>query len=454
MKTWLDWSAYKDAGMGDAYADIPKHGGDYAKAIAACINSRQCETMNKSVMCPSYKVSSNPNFSTGGRVRALKAVLNEDPNALFDADLEQAMKLCVSCKGCKRECESNVDMALIKAEYLAQRNAKLGLSKRARLFAHTPRWLAKAPWLRLAIGWRNRWPWLATQLEKHLAISAQVPLPVPAASPYQEEQATAESKPSGDSQTKEVVLFVDTFNRYFEPDIARAAHQVLSGQGYRVIPLFPQASEQESRSLCCGRTFLAQGMIEQARAEAQRLMDALLPHTEQGRTVVGLEASCVLGLRDDNLALGLGEDAKLLGKNVLLLEEFLAREIKANRLTFNAPATMASTLIHGHCHQKAMGAMKSMRRVLKQLPGLDFSMIESSCCGMAGTFGLEAEQAEVSRQMAELELVPSLQQAPQAQVVANGFSCRHQIRARGEREPIHLAQLLARYNPTSDEVAS
>ena len=124
MKTFLDWSAYKDAGMGDAYADIPKHGGDYAKAIAVCINSKQCETLNKQVMCPSYKVTEDPGLSTGGRVRALKAALSEDPETLFQPEIMKAMELCVSCKGCKRECENNVDMALIKAEYLAQYNEK------------------------------------------------------------------------------------------------------------------------------------------------------------------------------------------------------------------------------------------------------------------------------------------------------------------------------------------
>ncbi|MGB5737605.1 MAG: 4Fe-4S dicluster domain-containing protein, partial [Thiohalocapsa sp.] len=158
MKPKLDWSAYRDAGMGDAYADIPRHGGDFARAVAVCINSRQCEADGKQVMCPSFQVSGNPDLSTGGRVRLLKAALSSDriDQALADPGLAEAMDLCVACKGCKRECEASVDMALIKAEFQAQRVAAQGLSRRARLFGHLPRWLHRAPWLKGLIRWRNR----------------------------------------------------------------------------------------------------------------------------------------------------------------------------------------------------------------------------------------------------------------------------------------------------------
>ncbi len=158
MKNFLDWSAYRDAGMGDAYADIPKEGGNYAKAIAACINSRQCEAEGKQVMCPSYRLTHNPHFSTGGRVRLLKAALNSElaEQALLDPELAEAMDLCVSCKGCKRECEANVDMPLIKSEYLAHKASREGLSPRSRLFAHTPRWLHYAPWLKTLNRWRKQ----------------------------------------------------------------------------------------------------------------------------------------------------------------------------------------------------------------------------------------------------------------------------------------------------------
>lgn len=428
--------------MGDAYADIPKTGGDFAKAVAVCINSRQCEADGKQVMCPSYRVTGNPHFSTGGRVRLLKAALNSElaETALADPELAEAMELCVGCKGCKRECEANVDMPLIKAEYLAQRAAESGLSLRSRLFAHTPHWLHRAPWLGKLVGWRNRSTLLAKLSQRFLGLSAERTLPEPAAAPF----IAPELSPSGNTDLPEVVLWVDTFSRHFEPDIPNAALEVLQAAGYPILIATPTTDVADAdRPLCCGRTYLAQGMVEQARLEATRLVNSLLPHVQAGRVIIGLEASCVLGLRDDAQALGLGEHAALVGKSVLLLEEFLARESTAKRLHLPLQALPpGETLIHGHCHQKAVGAMKAMRRVLKLIPNHDFAIIEAGCCGMAGTFGIETEHAALSSQMAEQALLPALREKPQARVVANGFSCRHQIRAHGDTRAQHLALLL------------
>jgi Fe-S oxidoreductase len=443
MKTHLDWSTYKDAGVGDAYADIPKHGGDFAKAVAVCINSRQCETHGKQLMCPSFRVSDNPHFSTGGRVKLLKAALSSNlvDAALADPVLAEAMDLCVGCKGCKRECEANVDMALIKAEYMAQRAARGQLSLRSRLFAHAPRWLHRARWLRHPIKWRNRSRWLARLSERLLGLAASRPLPEPVAEPFG--AARPGSMAAAKSGT-EVVLLVDSFTRYFEPEIAEAAIAVLEAGDYRVqvAEALPQ-DRAADRPLCCGRTYLAQGLIKEARAEVTRLAASLLLHLDAGRTLVGLEASCVLGLRDDALALGLGADVERVAKQILLFEEFLSREI-ANKQTALPLRSLAGaeTLVHGHCHQKATGAMKSMRRVLKSIPDHDFTSIDASCCGMAGTFGLEAEHVRMATDMAEQGLLPTLRAKPKARVVANGFSCRQQIRGHGDQRPQHLAVLL------------
>ena len=434
--------------MGDAYADIPKHGGDYAKAIAACINSRQCEADGKQVMCPSYRVSGNPNLSTGGRVKLLKAALSQDQDSqpLLAPELQQAMDLCVSCKGCKRECESNVDMPLIKAEYLAQRRQQQGLSLRSRLFAQLPKWLFKAPWLRYLIQWRNQSRLLSELSQKLLGLNAKVPLPLPAANPF---PGSITNTNAGVNDTRTVFLFVDTFTRYFEPQIAVAASAVLEQAGYQVQSISPADSE---RPLCCGRTYLAQGMIAEARAEAKRMLDALLPHLKAGATVVGLEASCVLGLRDDAQALGLGDDAKLMGKQVLLLEEFLAKESKSSEFGLNLTTPTQPTLVHGHCHQKATGAMKAVRRVLKSIPDHSFDFIDSSCCGMAGTFGLEAEHHEYSEKMINQGLLAAVLDHPEHTLVANGFSCRQQILNYSGKRPLHLAELLAAHleQPSTD----
>jgi Fe-S oxidoreductase len=380
----------------------------------------------------------------------LKATLNSASASealLDDKALAEAMDLCVSCKGCKRECENNVDMALIKSEYLAQRNARDGAGLRSRLFANLPRWLHRLPWVTNLVTLRNRWSWLKWVMQKGLGIAACRSLPE-TTEPFNKSGIDLQSSASAERDLPEVVLLVDTFTRHYGPDIAEAAISVLQAGGYRVILADTNSESPEpDRPLCCGRTYLAQGMLDEARYEAKRLIDALLPHVEAGRLIVGLEPSCLLGLRDDYLALGLGEAADKIAGSALLFEEFLAKELMAKRLDlplkpYDGEAATTTTLVHGHCHQKAVGAMKSMRKVLKLIPGHQFSMIDAGCCGMAGTFGIEAEHSEMSEAMAQQALWPALDETPEARLVANGFSCRQQIEAHDDRSPQHIAQLL------------
>jgi len=441
MKLFLDWSAYQNAGMGDAYADIPKNGGDFAKAVAVCIGSRQCEQGDKGVMCPSFKVTGNPALSPGGRVRALKTALNgAGDKTLFDAELAEAMSLCVSCKGCKRECENEVDMALIKAEYLAQRRQTGGLPFRHSLWAHLPKLLCW-PLFRKLVIWRNRHQGLARLTERLLGIAAQAPLPVPAEHTSQEKSVARNAfYPESTASNREVVLFVDTFSLHFNPIVVDAAISLLNAADYTV--QIAGADEIDPTPLCCGRTYFANGMIDQARSEAARLLEALQPHIDAGHWIIGLEPSCILSLRDEYLKLGLGEKAAKLAERVLLLEEFIAREQTGKRWPLAFKADGERVLVHGHCHQKAVGAMKAMRKVLKTVDGLDFELIESSCCGMAGHFGLEAEHYADSQAMAELALFPALRAEPQAAIVANGFSCRQQINNGGFGKPKHIAEIL------------
>ncbi|PLX72201.1 MAG: ferredoxin, partial [Azoarcus sp.] len=167
------------------------------------------------------------------------------------------------------------------------------------------------------------------------------------------------------------------------------------------------------------------------------------PALADGTPVVGLEPSCILSLRDDHLKLGLGPEAEALAKQVYLFEEFIAREHDRKRLTLALkPVGGGKALVHGHCHQKAVGAMKSLRKVLRLIPDFEFEFVEASCCGMAGSFGLDAEHADISMQMAEADLLPALRAAPDAPLLANGFSCRHQIEEGVARRPAHVAQLM------------
>jgi len=451
MKHHLDWSSYETAGQGDAYAGIPANGGDFAKAVAVCISDKLCQRTPKGVMCPSFRATDDPAHSPGGRVLVLKAALNGEfgngefgngefgDNAFADARLAAAMELCVGCKGCKRECANQVDMAAIKIEYQAQRNERLGVSRRDRLVAGLPVWMRHRRALRSLIRLRNRTPWLAKLGERFLGISAKRRLPEPAAMPY----AAPDNRVRNQASDRDVILFVDTFAMNFEPEIAHAAQQVLTAAGYRVTTLQAQADDEPDRALCCGRTYLSLGQVNAARREAQRMHNALRPALASGTPIVGLEPSCILSLRDDHLKLGLGDEAIALSKQVYLFEEFIAREHDRKRLQLDLkPLAQNKTLVHGHCHQKAVGAMKSLRKVLRLIPEFEFEFIEASCCGMAGSFGVEAEHAGISMQMAELDLLPALRAAPDATILANGFSCRHQIREGVNRQPVHVALLL------------
>ncbi|MBB6054522.1 (Fe-S)-binding protein [Tolumonas osonensis] len=444
MRTELDWSDYQDRGMGDAYADIPRAGGDFAKAVAVCIRSGVCEQHGRGVMCPSFRITEKPLLSPGGRVQLLKRALNSDAEALTsDRELAEAMDLCVACKGCKRECENNVDMAQIKIEYLAQQLKNQPLLWRSRLFAYSPLWLNRYAWLGKLIHWRNRSPLLAQWGERLLGIAAKVPLPEVALHPFAPAEcsfAPLVAHPSGEART--VVLWLDSFSTLFAPQQAEDALHLLRLAGFTVHVIHPLSVKGEV--LDSGRSLLTFGLVNETRSLAKQLLTVLSPYVEQGLAVVGLEPSSLLMLRDEYKTLGLGQPAVTLAKQAMLLEEFIAAELTRGgfRVPFQAGKITQPVLIHGHCHQKAIGAMKSVRRVLKTVPGLEFSFIESSCCGMAGTFGLEAEHVDYSHQMAQQSLVPALQAAPDALVVCNGFGCAHQIKVTAGRHPLHLATLL------------
>jgi Fe-S oxidoreductase len=234
---------------------------------------------------------------------------------------------------------------------------------------------------------------------------------------------------------------VDTFNRYFEPENARAALAVLEAAGYRVH--LPQPAGG-GRPLCCGRTFLASGLVDEAKAEARRMVEALKPYVERGVPVVGLEPSCLLGLRDEFLSMLPGADTGKLSVNAFLFEEFLAGEHAAGRLRLDLkPLPQKKALLHGHCHQKAFAAMPAVHQALELVPGLEVEAIEASCCGMAGAFGYEAAHYDVSMKMAELSLLPRVRKAGADElIVADGTSCRHQIHDGAGRAAVHVARVL------------
>jgi Fe-S oxidoreductase len=235
------------------------------------------------------------------------------------------------------------------------------------------------------------------------------------------------------------MLFADTFTTWFEPENARAAERVLTTAGYRV----QHPVNAGGRVPCCGRTYLAAGMVEEARAEARRFIEAVRPALEAGMPIIGLEPSCLLTLRDEFDALLPGES--IAAESALLFEEFLAREREAGRFSLSLkPTAKGKARVHGHCHQKAFAAIGAMQTCLEMIPGLDHGVIESSCCGMAGAFGYDASHYETSIAMAELSLLPAVRESdPETTVIiANGTSCRHQIKDGTGRDALHLARFM------------
>ena len=239
-----------------------------------------------------------------------------------------------------------------------------------------------------------------------------------------------------------MILFGDTFNRSFETKNLYAAREVLEAMGYEVIEPKP-----DNRSVCCGRTLLASGLVDQAKKEAARFVETVMPWVRKGIPVVGLEPSCLLTLRDEFQVLLPSDDVKLLAKYAFLFEEFIEGELKAERATLNlVEARCSEALIHGHCHQKAARSMAPVEALLKRIPGLKVSVIETSCCGMAGHFGYQKETLKESLAMAELNLLPAVREANEtARIVADGTSCRHQIADNTPRQAEHVAVLLAEH---------
>jgi FAD/FMN-containing dehydrogenase/Fe-S oxidoreductase len=435
-KPALDWSAWNV--QNDPRTEEltpPGSGGDasggFAKATEMCNNNGHCRKFDAGTMCPSFRVTRDEIHLTRGRANTLRLALTGQlgPDALTSDAVAQAMDLCVSCKGCKRDCPTGVDMARMKIEVRSARRMSKGLSLRDRLIGDLP---AMAPWAR-------RLPWLFNLgglVQSSLGFARQRKLP-------KWRGDTFLTTTGVDAANATVVIFADTFSNNFEPEILHAARRVLEAAGHRVAVAWPDIG---SRALCCGRTYLATGQVAKARDEAERLLEALAPFVERGVPVVGLEPSCLFTLRDEFLALGLGEAARETADNAFLFEEFLVREKKENRLVLDLePLAQKTALLHGHCHQKAFGAMSAVQEALALIPELTVKPIESSCCGMAGSFGYEAEHYKTSIAMAELSLLPAVRKADaDTLIVADGTSCRHQIADGTNRDALHVAQVLDR----------
>jgi len=420
IETVLDWSEW----------------GGFASATEMCNNNGACRKSDPGVMCPSYRATGDEQHLTRGRANTLRLALSGQlgPEALVSDEMRDTLTLCVSCKGCKRECPTGVDMAKMKVEFLYHYKKRHGLTARDRAIAYLPRYAPYAARLAPLLNLRNRLPVLARLGEKALGFSARRSLPQWSRDYY---RGSTDTGPMGG---RNVMLLVDTFNRYFEPENAWAAERVLARAGYRVNTPEPAVG----RPLCCGRTFLAAGLVDEAKKEARRMLEALAPAVASGMPIIGLEPSCLLTLRDEFPSMLPDEKSKALAVHAQLFEEFVAGERVAGRFDLPLKAMPGQTaLLHGHCHQRAFNTAGAAADALKLIPELKVETFDSTCCGMAGSFGFEAEHYDLSLRIGELGVLPKMRAAaPETLLAACGTSCRHQIADGTGREARHIVRLL------------
>jgi Fe-S oxidoreductase len=422
LETVLDWSAW----------------GSFGAAVEMCNNNGACRKRDAAVMCPSFRATGDEQHLTRGRANSLRLALSGQlgKDALTSEAMHATMGLCVSCKGCRRECPTGVDMARMKIEFLHQYRKSHRLNLRERLVAYLPHYAPYASRVGPLLNVLQSLPGVPWLSEKIIGLSRHRPLPR-----WQRNRSPKTQDRSASGTRGDVLLWADTFTRYFEPENLPAARAVLIAAGYAVREIAP--ADSASRPLCCGRTFLSVGLVDEARAEMQRVLDAVRTSAQEQVPLIGLEPACLMTLRDELLSVLPGQESRSLASRAWTLEEFLAREHAAGRLDLPLRAVPETVLLHGHCHQKAFGAFEPVKTVLGLIPELKVEVVESSCCGMAGTFGYEVEHYAVSVKMGEDALLPRVRSAaPGTRVIADGVSCRQQIGDGTGRRAQHAARLL------------
>jgi FAD/FMN-containing dehydrogenase/Fe-S oxidoreductase len=410
---------------------FPEDNGSFARATLRCVGVGKCRRMSGGTMCPSFMVTREEEDTTRGRAHALFEMLQGDPirGGWHNEHVKETLDLCLSCKGCKRDCPVNVDIATYKAEFLSHYYAGRLRPRSAYAMGLISTWARLASIMPGLANTITQTPLLRALAKAAGGIAPERDLPLFAGETF---KAWFRKRGPSQSQQPAVILWPDTFNNYFHPETARAAVEILEAAGYRV--------EVPKPALCCGRPLYDYGMLDTAKRWLRQIIETLRPQIEAGIPIVGLEPSCVAVFRDELVNLFPNdEDARRLSQQTFLLSEFL--EQKAS--SYHPPQLHRKAIVHGHCHHKAVMGMSAEEQVLKKL-GLDFQVLDSGCCGMAGSFGFEpGEHYEVSVKAGERVLLPAVRAAANdTLIIADGFSCRTQIEQETDRGALHLAQIL------------
>jgi Fe-S oxidoreductase len=413
--------------------DFSRDGG-LAAAIDMCNGNGECRKLTGATMCPSYMATRDETHSTRGRANALRAIISgRVPKEEWTGQgLYDILDLCLECKACKTECPSNVDMAKLKYEFLSHYYARHGTPLRARVFANIATFSRLGQKLAPLSNWLAHSP-LGKWLQGRIGIAPQRTLPAFARQTFSQwfAQRSGRLRPAPRGQ---VVLFHDTFLEYNCPEVGQAATQLLEKAGFEVVLVARK---------CCGRPAISKGLLERARQDAQYNISLLLPYAQQSIPIVGLEPSCILTLREDYLDLVPGADATLVAQHALTLDEFLYQLHQRGELDLQFTEAPKRLLLHGHCHQKALVGTAPTLAVLRLPAAYEVQEIPSGCCGMAGSFGYEAEHYEVSMKIGSQRLFPAVQGADHTvEIVADGISCRQQIQHATGRRARHLAEVL------------
>ncbi|MBI4336982.1 MAG: FAD-binding protein [Chloroflexi bacterium] len=407
----------------------------FDRAVELCNGIGACRKVLGGTMCPSYMVTREEEHSTRGRANALRAVLSGllPPSEFTSRRLFEVMDLCLECKGCKAECESGVDMAKLKYEFLAHYREAHGWPMRDRLFADIARLDRIGSALAPVSNWAVTSP-VARWGQALMGIHPRRALPLFARPTFQAWFRKHAPRPGAGKQDS-VALFADTFMDYNYPSVGIAATRLLEATGYQVVvPL----------KRCCGRPMVSKGMLERARQHARYNVDLLYPLAEQGVPIVGCEPSCLLTLRDEYPDLLPGDArARKVAEMALLLDEFLVRQADQGKLGLTFRPFEGTVLFHGHCPQTALVGVAASVKALKLVPGTQVEAPDAGCCGMAGAFGFETEHYEVSMKIGERRLFPAVRANPGARVVVTGVSCRQQVEHGTGVRPLHLAEFLA-----------